>query len=190
MHTLRKSPLLAALGFLWVLGILGLYYVSHKPFTPELAVQVVSRAWELAAVGLLTALAGGLGWRLAPRLPLPPLAALSLQAALGFGLLALGVLAVGQIPGVLRWALWAALPVGGWLLRRDLRAWLAQAAGVKALWRRSDGCSRAVRARVRRVRERVMLEAPMNNQGNCTLFPTRGGWETFPRRGIFSRLEG
>ncbi len=144
MHTLRKSPLLAALGFLWVLGILGLYYVSHKPFTPELALQVVSRAWVLAAVGLLTALAGGLGFRLAPRLPLPPLAALSLQAALGFGLLALGVLAVGQIPGALRWALWTAVPVGAWLLRCDLRAWLAQAAGMKALWLRSDGWSRWV----------------------------------------------
>lgn len=102
------------------------YYVTHKPFDPSFALSFTLIGWRILLAGWILALAGGMGARLFPRLPLHPLASLSVQAALGLGLLALIILIIGASIGATR-GLFAVLMLGlTFLLRRSIRRWLSQ----------------------------------------------------------------
>ena len=91
-----------------------------------------------AAGGLaLTCLAGGIGALLFRGESLHPLTRLALQAGLGFGLLGLGVLAVGVTVGLPAWLPWAALGFLGVLLYRSIWGWLHGWRGLARLWRES-----------------------------------------------------
>jgi hypothetical protein len=43
----KKTYIVAVLAFLWCFGIIAVYYVSHKPFTPDLAASVVLAGWRI-----------------------------------------------------------------------------------------------------------------------------------------------
>ncbi|MFN7036667.1 MAG: hypothetical protein ACK4SN_09895, partial [Bellilinea sp.] len=125
-----KNPLLHWSTFLSALLIPLLvvtgYYVTHKPFDPSFALSFALIGWRILLAGWILALAGGMGARLCPRLPLHPLASLSVQAALGLGLLALIILIIGASIGATR-GLFAVLMLGlTFLLRRSIRLWLSQ----------------------------------------------------------------
>jgi hypothetical protein len=142
----RTSLWVGLLGLVWFFGMIVLYYVSHKPFTAELALSLAQNLWRMVAALLLVTLGGGLGRRLMGELELGPLVNLSLQAALGLGILAIGVLVVGSLLGLPRWLLWLAVPLLlGWL-RRQVLDWCAQWRGLAAIWRASSSFGRWIGA--------------------------------------------
>ncbi len=136
--------LLTLLGLLIPFAAAVLYYLTHKPLTPQLAVDLGLLIWRIVVAAILVTLAGGLGQRIAPLPDLHPLARLSLQAGLGLGLLGLGVLLFGVSVGIPRWLFFAVAPVFAFLLRRSILAWLRQWTGIGEIWRESGPFTRAV----------------------------------------------
>jgi hypothetical protein len=132
-----KIGLGGLLAFVFFAGLMISYYIVHKPFSPALALSLGAAWGRLLLVALLICAAGGVGRRLLPALPLQPLACLALQAALGLGVIALSVLALGVL-GLLRpWLGWAALAgllVG---LRRSMAAWLSDWRSLGLAWRQA-----------------------------------------------------
>jgi uncharacterized membrane protein (GlpM family) len=96
----KKTYIVAVLAFLWCFGIIAVYYVSHKPFTPELAASVLLAGWRIVVGFAMVALAGGIGYFIYKDDALHPLAQLALQMALGSGILALVFLLVGVTIGL------------------------------------------------------------------------------------------
>lgn len=123
--------------FGWLAALVLSYYVYHKPLTPGVALGVGRALAQMAVAGGLAGLAGGLGtWLLRrgwPDLQLPPLVHLALASALGFGVLAMGGLAVGASLGFSVWAAWGGLLSLAILLRRSIRAWLRDWNGLAGL---------------------------------------------------------
>lgn len=116
------------------------YYIVHKPFTPALALSLGAAFGRLAAAVLLAALSGGLGQRLFPAPPakaMSPLVSLALQAALGLGMIALAVLAVGVLGGLQTWIGWAALVILLFWLRREVISWLGHWRELGQAWRQA-----------------------------------------------------
>ncbi len=134
---MKKSYLVPLLGLLWAVSVLLMYFISHKPFDPAAALAIFQLAWRMLVPILLLAAAGGLGLRLFHPQEVHPLARLALQAGLGLGLLALGVLLVGGTLGLPGWLPWTVLALLLLLLRRSIRAWLAQLGSLGELWRES-----------------------------------------------------
>ncbi len=144
MNPRTRNLILGLSAILWPFLVLMLYFVSHKPFSPELAGSVALAFWRVMLGGVLLATAGAIGQRVAPLEDLPRLVRLSLQAALGLGAYALTILIVGATIGLHAWLL-ALIPIAvGVLLRRSLLKWLRETVALRDLWRESDGFGRAV----------------------------------------------
>ena len=130
--------------FLFPVAILILYYLNNKPLTPDLALQLILVVWRCGMVAVLTILAGGIGARLAPLTSLHPLTRLALQAALGLGILATGILIIGATLGLAAW-LWAVIILGllFWL-RKYILTWLRLWHALPEVWRASDRFGKSV----------------------------------------------
>jgi hypothetical protein len=140
----KKTYIAAIVGLAWCFGIIAVYYVSHKPFTTELAVSGVLAIWRFLVGFAIVALAGGIGWLIYRDENLDRLAQLALQAALGLGLLALAFLLTGVTIGLPRFLpviLLAALLI---LLRKSIWAWMKQWQAFNVLWQASDRFGRIV----------------------------------------------
>ena len=110
-----------------LLLILAYYFFGHKPISPDNAVAFVRVGLDNLLVLLIVLAAGAIGRRLVPGAHPEPIAALAFQAALGLGIIGLGMLALGAVGGFHRWTLYlalAALIIGLW---RHGWAWLRQA---------------------------------------------------------------
>lgn len=129
MRRRRILTLIGSLLLAWLLLTLGLYYILHKPITPAIGIALGRVAADLILALALVTAAGGLGRRLAPSPHPEPLAALALQAALGLGVCAIGLLALGALGLLTALAGWLSLLALLAVLRREawdwLRAWRA-----------------------------------------------------------------
>jgi hypothetical protein len=124
MNTSQRRWLIGSAGLLWLILMIGLYYINHKPFDPVAFVRLLLAAGQcLTAAGIL-ALAGGLGGWIVSADDLPPLARLVIQAGVGIGLLALLFLLAGAALGLNYLLLWGELAAGIVLLRKPVLAWL------------------------------------------------------------------
>ena len=126
---------------LWVVAVVLMYYVSHKPITPEIVLNLGRLAWRLVVAASIITLGGALGSLLLPGKTLPPLTRAALQAGLGVGLLALVMLMVGALVGVHTLMGLAVFALLGIFFRRA-RAWLANWRALGDLWHASDGFGR------------------------------------------------
>lgn len=125
----RNPRSLAALGLaLLFVAVLAGYYAVHKPVTPAQAAHLLGVALDLGAALWLTTVAGALGLRLLHWLPadeLWPGERALLAAALGWGALALSLLALGLV-GALTLPVVAGLSSAvAFLAWREARAWWA-----------------------------------------------------------------
>jgi hypothetical protein len=139
-----RKIFLPLIALLWLFFVLILYYSGHKPADPEQFLALLTAFWRLAVVAILAALAGGLGARLWNGGTLHPLARLALQAGLGFGLLALGVLGVGATIGLPFWLPWLVLVALVVLLRKSILAWLKNWQGLGEAWHESGPFERVL----------------------------------------------
>ncbi|NDJ62925.1 MAG: hypothetical protein GYB67_17525 [Chloroflexi bacterium] len=129
----------AALVLLGALGILVGYYWVHKPLDAALALNLGGALLDLATVGALLIAAGAVGRRLVTwiagrlALDLTTLSAaerLALPTLIGLGAIATVVLLLGLAGFFSGLVFWPLLLIAGIVLRRDLRAWLAEAAAL------------------------------------------------------------
>jgi hypothetical protein len=124
MNSSLRRLLAGSAGFLWLIVIIGLYYVYHKPFDPVAFLTLLTAIGQCITAFAILALAGGLGGWIFPAKEFPPLARLALQAAVGIGVLALVFLVAGATLGLHRLLLWGELIAGVILLRRPILSWL------------------------------------------------------------------
>jgi hypothetical protein len=144
MSNNKKIHITAIVAFAWCFGIIAIYYVSHKPFSPELALNMLLVVWRVMVGSALVGLAGGVGWLIYRDNTLNPLAQLALQMAIGLGFLALLFLLIGMTIGLPR-LLPLILLIGLLTLtHKAVRAWFQQFAAFRELWQASDGFSRAL----------------------------------------------
>lgn len=132
-----RSAWIGLAGLVWAAAIVVAYFVTHKPLTPEIAAGLGLACWRVLAAGLMVFAAGGFGMKFFPLAELHPLARLSLQAAVGLGGMALGLLLIGSLmlPVWLPWLLLAVLIA--WLFKPGL-AWLKQISSLGEIWRESS----------------------------------------------------
>jgi len=128
---------------LWVVAVVLMYYISHKPITPEFILNLGQTVWRLMVSTAVIVLSGSMGSLMMTSQTLPRLTRAALQAGLGIGLLALGMLIIGSLMGVSKWMGWAVFALLAVFFRRA-RAWLANWRDLGELWRSSDGFGRWV----------------------------------------------
>ncbi len=145
MSANRKTYIAALIGFAWCFGIIVLYFAGHKPFSPEQGLAVALAVWRLLVAAVILALGGGLGTLLYRRSDLPALTQAALQAGLGTGILALGLLILGTL-ALPRWLLWLLPLVLGGLLFKPAVAWARQWRSLTGLLRQSDRFGRWIAA--------------------------------------------
>lgn len=143
MPNQRRNFLIGVISLTWLVGMTLVYFVNHKPFDADLLVGLALAAWRLVITVVFATLAGGIGYRWLRPQDLHPLACLSIQAGLGFGLMALLFLGVGSLalPGWLPWGLLLGLYLLFW---RPALAWARQFGALRAAWAESDGFGRAI----------------------------------------------
>ena len=124
MNPSLRRLLAGSAGFLWLIIIIGLYYVYHKPFDPLAFLTLLTAIGQCITAFAILALAGGLGGWILRADEFPPLVRLTLQAALGVGALGLLFLLAGSTLGLSRVLLWGELIAGIILLRKPVLAWL------------------------------------------------------------------
>lgn len=136
MH--NRSALRGILALTLCFVVVALYYATHKPFSPELAVALALLVWRLLAAVVIIWLAGALGLRLWRGEGHFPLVRLALQAGLGLGIFSLVILIIGSTLGLPTWLWWLLPSVLALLLRRSLVEWIKQWHGLADLWRQSS----------------------------------------------------
>ncbi len=140
---LRAGLLLSGV-LLWILLILGGYYYYHKPISLDMIGAPAAALLDLALVGLIAGLAGGLGQKILPARIFPPLERMAMHFGLGAGLIAFVWLGFGFV-GLWRFPL--AVPlllVGNLLLRRNVGAWWQSFTAVGEAWRRAGTLERVL----------------------------------------------
>jgi hypothetical protein len=124
-------------GFLWFVLVVGMYFIQHKPFTPEIAIQAAGIFWNAAVALAVWCLAGGLGHKLLGKINISPLEGFSIQSAFGLGLLGTAWLLIGATFGFG----WIQGSIVGlilvFFLYKDARAWLHQLVELKSAWKLS-----------------------------------------------------
>lgn len=123
----KRELFLGAAGVVWLLAVLLGYAYTHKPFTPEQVFVLMQAFWQIAVVFGILSLAGGLGYRLF-KLPAEEnlLVALTVQTALGFGVLALAIFLLGITLGFSLLFLVFFYLAGMILLYKDSLSWWRQ----------------------------------------------------------------
>ena len=124
--------------WLWLAAVTAGYFVLHKPVTYDTAAALAQCVWRTAAAAAIISICGGLGRRIIPKTAFHPLAERMLQASLGIGLVAFGVLAVGWLGGFYFWAALVALVFLGFLFRREIYGWWQGWSSLKTLWEESS----------------------------------------------------
>jgi hypothetical protein len=127
---------LGALG--WLVIAASLFYISHKPFSPEQALTIARAAGQAGSAALVVLLAGGIGTRMLPALELLPPVRLVLRAALGLGWLGLLVLLIGSVR-INPLICWLTLLAIGIVIWRYSLVWVRDWQAISGLWRAHDG---------------------------------------------------
>jgi len=140
----RRNTLLTLFSLAWVTIIVSLYYVLHKPFLPEAAINLAPAGGQLLVAWGLISIGGGLGALIFPGDEYHPLARLGLQAALGLGVMGIGMLVVGSTLGVNAPLMWLLFFLTGGVLRRHVVAWWKTWRGFILIWQASGRLERAI----------------------------------------------
>lgn len=125
MRRLLQTGLWLGLGALvWLVAIICLYYIPHKPLSAPVALASARAFLDLTLASLLVALAGGLGRKLCLQPHPDPLAGQVIRVSLGLGLTSLAMLVLGALGLFQQWALWLGLVALLLLLRLPILGWV------------------------------------------------------------------
>jgi hypothetical protein len=124
----RAPSLLSVLLILiWVEGIIAAYFWVHKPWPNGQPTTPIFVLVDLLLAFSLVALAGGIGRLIfRDRLPFSPIENITLQLALGLGILSLFVFFTGLAGFLGVWQSWFGLVLGVLVFSKPILAWLAE----------------------------------------------------------------
>lgn len=139
MKSGNKTLFLGLGGTLWLLAVFAMYSYTHKPFSPSQITLILRELWQvLVALGILF-LAGGIGYR---AFPAPKdwsrLAAMAVQTALGFGILALLIFLLGVTIGFSVQIFFALFFLIALFFVKSVFLWGKQAREFSSIWAQSD----------------------------------------------------
>jgi len=144
----KKQLLLGFVSVIWLMSLISLYYVWHKPFSADLALQAMRSFWHLGVALAITTLSGGLGkWILGRRSGfkgMNPLVLMVIEVNLGIGLLSVLFLVVGTMIGISPLVSWGGLFALGLLLRRSLWEWWQSFKGMSEIWQKGGRFTRCL----------------------------------------------
>jgi 4-amino-4-deoxy-L-arabinose transferase-like glycosyltransferase len=144
----RPSPpgrgLAFSLGIVFALAvILSAYYLVHKPVRPAQALVLLSTLADASVAILLTLIGGGAGRRILRDWTHTSVGErLTLQLALGWGVVGMLMLALGLLRLYYSILIWPLVLISLLLLRRDIRGWLADVVSALRALRFPDRLSR------------------------------------------------
>ena len=131
--------LAGGLALVWFVGMVAMYYVSHKPADGDFLISFGMMLWRLLVAALMLSAGGALGSLVYRGERQHPLTVLSLQAALGLGFISLAALVIGSF-----WIPILAVFALDLILLRRVRTWWAKWRGLAELWRESDTFGRGL----------------------------------------------
>ena len=134
----------ALAGIGWLSFIIILYYVSHKPFDSQSALQFAKTFWQILSAVVIIAVSGGIGRSITGPLSLPPLARLAVNVLFGSGIAGTGILIIGSFVPLLKpilFILFFILPI---LFFRFIRIWLVDLIDIVNVWKESDKSGRMI----------------------------------------------
>jgi hypothetical protein len=150
MDSFKNKSFLGYLALIWLTVVLCLYYVNHKPISPDFALSVVQIFWNVGAAFILIVLAGGIGLRIFEKFELPQFSNnalnIAVQAAAGFGLLSVGILVFGSTIGINTLWAWLILIILVAVFRRSLWGWLKKWSGLSVISSAHDNLSKLILA--------------------------------------------
>jgi len=119
---------------IWGLFVIGGYYVVHKPISVQQIGSVTQASADVLLAICMSLLAGAVGRRLLPILNLSNLERLSIQAALGWGILSLIWFVVGLLGLYEWWFAYLLLVIGIVIFYKDVVAWLRESRVIREYW--------------------------------------------------------
>lgn len=134
-----KLNLTMIIGLTWMVFIILGYYLIHSPLPEGIFSNILNAVWLLFCAFSITALAGGIGTKLYKFPEFPPLSRISLQAGLGFGVLAVFILALGSLWKVTEIILLILVPLGLFLLWNAIKEWFKNFSAYREQWRNGNG---------------------------------------------------
>ncbi len=139
-----RSKLLAIIALVWFLLVISAYFVYHKPFNPEAAINWLKAIVDIGLALAVISLCGGIGRRLFPGESQAKLLRATLQAALGMGVLSLGILAVGALGGFRSWLFVLVSFLIILATYQQIYQWWADWGGILSIWNESDRFGRTL----------------------------------------------
>jgi hypothetical protein len=156
----RPSRRWIALGALLLLALAVVGYgINHKPFLPPQAMRWGTMLWAFLIALLILTIAGGIGRLLFQGPGTDQLAALTIQAALGLGVLGIIWLLLALVGGMSVVTAWIALAVAILGLSKPCRQWLASLSALSEDVRQSGGTARWVQLALALLLVGSLLEA-------------------------------
>ncbi len=138
MRSNRNGIWIPVFAFLWIIGILGGYYLYHKPFDSNFALALTSGLWNLIAAVIVLSLAGGIGRRVLRVNGIPPGEQAFLQLCLGIGTTSLLILLTGILTYQLRIIIWGGSLVIAVVFWKSIRDWWKDLFSLRLLFGKAD----------------------------------------------------
>ncbi len=135
MNKSNRNIIIGIFVLIWFALITILYFVTHKPFTPELAMAISMNIWRVVIAGMITSIAGGIGLRFLKLENLHPLARLGIDAAFGYGVLALVMMVIGLLHGFTILIFIPLVVILVVLLRKEIIAWWKLFGSIPGIWK-------------------------------------------------------
>ncbi len=143
-HGRNRQLLIGLLALGWLLAVFIGYIYMHKPFVAAELNGILLGFWRTLVAITIISIAGGVGFLTDLRkLDLHPFALAMLTAALGLGIMGIGVLLAGVTIGI-NLFLWVILVVIAVLLRKQILAWLQCWQPVGDYWQKTGGLGKVI----------------------------------------------
>ena len=143
MNNKSNRPLFVGLlSILWLFVVFIGYIYAHKPFSPDEIQGIAFILWRSLIAITIISVAGGIGvLTKISRLDLHPFALAMLTAALGCGILGIGLLALGATIGA-NLFLWAILIGIAIFLRKQILTWWQYLQPMQSYWKETNRFSK------------------------------------------------
>lgn len=120
----RWIYILSITGILFLVSVVSVYYIPHKPFDKAFFFSVLFALKDLVLTSALIALAGGVGRRILANIHPIGSANLALQAAFGIGVLVLVYLVIGLAGLYTSWFVWILLLASLLVFHKSVYSWV------------------------------------------------------------------
>lgn len=119
-----KINLTLIIAVFWLLIVVGGYYLIHSPLPVGMFLPILSAVWSILSVGMVMALAGGMGYMIVRLESFPDLVRSVIQAALGLGIMALFVMLLGSLWRINSYFIFFLVPFFLVVYHRGVLGWL------------------------------------------------------------------